>query len=179
MYKLLHHLIFLVFATLVFSPSSYGQRILGISTNLFEVASLSPNLCVEIIAAPRSSFTLDIAYNPWKLSDRLSFRHSSLALGYNYWFAQVLSGHHIGGNISYTAYDVNFGTQNRYKGDLVGVGVTYGYSITLNRRWNLIPSVGVGVGIKYNEIDNPNVPPKGNVVPTLTKLGLAFQYIIN
>ena len=54
---------------------------------------------------------------------------------------------------------------------IVAAGATYGYSLILGKRWNLVPTVGVGVGI--NRVNGKN---EFLVIPT--KIGVNIQMVV-
>ncbi len=157
----------------------FAQR-LGVSTNLFGIATLSPNLGLELVTSPRSTLRLDVDYNPWDLSDNLSFQHERIGLGYRYWFSQSMYGHFAGVSTSYTAYDLALSKDDKWVGSCADLGISYGYGIVLSDHWNLTPSIGFGVAVNNEKIANEDhgYSYHQSVTPTVTEFSLTLQYII-
>lgn len=116
---------------------------------------------------------MDVSGCPWRLSKNLSFRQISIRPTYKYWFKQAFYAHYIGIDLLYSAYDIHL--KNKfYDGNIIALGIGYGYSFLLNERLNLIPGIGIGVG--YNHSRNQTV--KSGIKPVLTQAAITLQYVI-
>ena len=81
---------------------------------------------------------------------------------FRYWLCERMNGHFFGVNASYWDYSVSgynilslFEKESRYKGNAIGVGVTYGYHMAIIPRLGLEFNVGVGVSrLKYDRFDH-------------------------
>ncbi len=158
----------------------YGQKV-AISTDLLKTALLTPNIGVEVVLANRSSLVLNASYNSWgELIPNLSLDHVSITPGYRFWFKRALYSHFIGVNTNFTAFDMKY-QNTRYKGYAAALGIEYGYSIMLSKRWNLTPSIGVCYGF-CRKYENPELGEmsamKNMFTPMITNIGFNLQYII-
>lgn len=161
------------FLFMIWSGSEiYGQRT-SVSTNLLEWGILTPNVGVELRSGQKSSIALDVSGCPWRLSKNLSFRQISIRPTYKYWFKQAFYAHYIGIDLLYSAYDIHL-KKKFYDGNIIALGIGYGYSFILNERLNLIPGIGIGVG--YNHSRNQTV--KSGIKPVLTQAAITLQYVI-
>lgn len=151
--------------------NTYAQRV-AISTNLIEIASLSPSIGFELITSHHSSVSLNTSFAPWKVSSKIYNKHISLDFSYKYWFNQSLYAHYLSVNTLASSYDFKIGKRD-YKGQVIGLGLGYGYSFVLNKHFNIIPNIGLGVGINTNSIIG-----KTEIKPIITNIGLNLQYII-
>ena len=97
---------------------------------------------------------------------------------YRYWFKRPLYSHYIGAHITTAMYDIALNTKQS-EGAFVAVGIGYGYSVLLGKRWSLMPYVGFGVA--YKEIVDRQQRAISNYEfkPMITRLGVSLTYIIN
>lgn len=173
--KFLHRICISFFLTLYlfsFSLKSNAQRI-GLSTNLIGWTVLSPNIGGEITINHRSTFALDLSFSPWKISEQLSLRHVFVLPEYKYWFHQPMFGHYISLNGLYASYDMYLNHKS-YNGNITGLGFGYGYSFILGKRFNLVPSIGIGAGLNLKRGQNI----QESWVPLITKVGISLQYLL-
>ena len=75
----------------------------------------------------------------------------------------------MGANLIYSSYDFSLGGFDR-RNDLLAAGVTYGYSLMLGKRGNIVPVIGLGAGVE--------VADKIRVVPAVTRLGVNIQLVV-
>ncbi|MGL5786751.1 MAG: DUF3575 domain-containing protein [Bacteroidales bacterium] len=149
-----------------------AQR-LGVTTNLLSWATLSPNIGMELCVSHKSSLAFGLTATPWKISDRLSLRQISITPEYRYWFKQVLYGHYIGINMLYSAYDFRF-RRKKYDGNLIALGLGYGYSFLLSERLSIIPGIGFGLGYDHSRISSV----RSGFKPVITKATITLQYVL-
>lgn len=141
------------------SPTECEPRI-AVKTNLVHDALLTPDIGVELSLPPHYSISLDCLGAWW--SKRSSNRYWRIYGGtaeVRYWFGEevaerALTGHHIGVYTSLHTFDFEFGGRGWQSPDMTyGVGISYGYSIPLNKRLNLDFGVKIGYAggrlIKY------------------------------
>lgn len=163
--------ILLAFVAVCMTKNAYAQRV-AISTNLMEVATLSPSIGFDLITGHHSTISLATSFAPWKISNKVYNKHISLDLTYKYWLNQALYAHYIGINTLASSYDLKIGKKH-YKGQLIGLGLGYGYSFVLNKHFNLTPNIGFGVAVNSNSITG-----KTEIKPIITSIGINLQYII-
>ena len=136
---------------------AYAQ-IVTISNNLLYDATLTPNLRVGLRVAPHWSLGMTAGYHPWPLDDTSTrkLRHFLVSPSVRYWKDSVNVHHFFGANIIYSHYNVGgikfpFGLyksvrNERRQGDLVALGVFYGYSWPLGRFFNFEAMIGAAIG---------------------------------
>lgn len=165
--------------------SANAQRI-AVTTNLLEDAFLTPNIGIDVIVADRQSLTFDTSIAPFKATEFLHNKCMTLRAGYKYWFEQALYGHYIGVDAVATSSDLRIGRYNS-RDQYIGLGIGYGYSFIIGKRFNIIPSVGVGVAYGknyegYDMMDESGVGVEALAVPAikpiLTRFAVTFQYVL-
>lgn len=157
----------IVFGTLVLmfvccEQVSVAQQV-TLGNNLLYDATLTPNLRVGVRLAPHWSVGLTGGYRPWPTDDNTQrkWRHVLGAADLRFWVDSVDVHHFLGMNLIYSHYNVAdvrfpFGLwksvrDERRQGDLGAVGLFYGYSWPLGRRWNIEALLGAAVG--YTKYD--------------------------
>ena len=155
-YKLINHQLILV-AFLSLSQGLWAQKV-TVSNNLLYDATLTPNLRVGVRLAPHWSMGLTAGYRPWPTDDTKTrkYRHLLVSPSLRYWKDSVDVHHFFGTNFIYSHYNVGgitfpFGLyksvrNERREGDLYALGLFYGYSWPLGRRWNFEALIGAAVG---------------------------------
>lgn len=162
----------ILFLSIIITGNIYAQRS-AVSTNLFSWATLSPNAGVELCLSHKSTLALNITGTPWKISEDFSLRQISFSPEYRYWFKQALYAHYIGINLLYSTYDFHL-KRKYYDGNIIALGIGYGYSFVLSDRFNLIPGIGIGFG--YN--NSRSVSVSDGFKPLITKATITLQYVI-
>lgn len=130
--------IFFIFIAISFQVSA--QR-MAIKTNTLEWLAASPNLGVEFPLNDWMTAEISASANPWKITDKLFYRHGRVQAEAKYWLRNLLARHYIGITGFYSMFDVGI-NRRAYYGDAAAAGVTYGYNWILSRRWNLEVSGG-------------------------------------
>ena len=170
---------------IVAGTSAKAQRI-AITTNLLEAAFLTPNIGIDVIVADRQSLTFDTSIAPFKASEYLHNKCMTLRAGYKYWLEQALFGHYIGVDAVATSSDLRVGSFTS-RDQYIGLGIGYGYSFIIGKRFNIVPSVGVGVAYGknyegYDMMDESGVGVEAlatpAIKPILTRFAVTFQYIL-
>ncbi len=156
---------------LCISSNIYAQRI-AVSTNLVEIASLSPSVGIDVATGFHSTISFNTSFAPWKISKQFYNKHISLDLEYKYWFQQALYAHYISINSIASSYHIKL-CKKELKGQLIGLGLGYGYSFVINKHFNIIPHIAFGVGILSDSMKS-----KTEINPIITNIGINLQYII-
>ncbi len=165
-------LIVSVLLSVVFVESK-AQRV-SVSTDPLKWATASPNIGLDITMNNHLTLGCEVSFNPFdNLYGDLKFTHLSISPDIKYWFQRPQYSHFVGLNPMYAIYDVSLG-DDRYKGRIAALGVTYGYGFILSRRWALVPTIGLGYGYVNNSLDGSS-----KFSPTVTKFGVGFSYIID
>lgn len=171
----------LILISLTFSMNCFSQRV-GIKTNTLYWATASPNLGVEFRLSRH--FTLNIEGMGNLLEGKKFRTHTATVIPEGrYWFsARPQAGHFVGvmGTGSLFQWKLN---NTFHKGDVVGLGLTYGYSFVLSKRWSLEATLGAGWAhfreIKYKAGEKaPNQINNSKDLFAPLKAGLTFVYLI-
>lgn len=136
------------------ASSVFGQKI-GVKTNLLYDATTTMNLGFEFGLAPRWTLELSGSYNPWTLDEgkNKKIKHLAVIPEARYWLCNRFQGHFFGLHSGYSQFNISAvrlpfqskSTKNhRYQGWGTGVGLAYGYSWILGKRWNLEATFGLG-----------------------------------
>lgn len=144
------------------------QPVVSLKTNaLHWAAGGTPNLSIELKTGRRTSIELSGAYNPWErdggADNTKKLSHWMIRPEIRYWFGERMKGHFLAANLSYWQYDISgysvpipllFKADHRYKGNLWGGGITYGYHWLFGRNAGLEVSFGFGVSsMRYKKYD--------------------------
>ena len=183
----------LTLAVLAMAMGANAQK-WGVKTNLLYDALTTMNLGVELGVAPRWTLELSGAYNPWTLNKDTNKKVRSWGLfpEGRYWFCERFQGHFLGLHSGYSEYNMggvklplwNKDTKPyRYQGWGTGVGVAYGYSWILGKRWNL--EATLGLGYVFTNYDKYACPTCGRKIESKkhhylgpTKAGISIVYMI-
>lgn len=169
------------------SALSYGQK-LAVKTNLLYDATATINLGVEFGLGKKTTLDISANYNGWMLNEskQTSYKHFLIQPEFRYWLCERFIGHFLGAHVGYMDYNASntVFSNNRYDGNMYGVGISYGYQLYIAKRWNLEATIGAGYarrsydtyrGVKKDEFIGKT---KSNYWG-LTKAGIALIYIIN
>lgn len=146
-----------------------AQRV-AVSTNAIYWGMLSPNLSVELGLSRHSSVSLEASALPWNINDKFSIAHLSVVPEYKYWFTMPFYGHYTGVNALYSSYQRVKDSVEK-TGNIIALGVSYGYAFIINKRWNIVPHIAIGGGIDFSS-------GKREFVFVPTKAGINLQMVI-
>lgn len=152
---------------LLATTEAYSQSIV-IKNNLLYDATLTPNLQAEVKVGEQHTVGLTVGYNPFPLDDdspnfgdNKKMRHILVSPSWRYWFCSTFAGHFVSVNAAYVYYNVGNikfplglfkGVKNeRRQGDVVALGVSYGYSWILSPRWSLEAEAGADLGYAWSK----------------------------
>ncbi len=171
--------LFLAFAS--FSVLS-AQRVV-LKSNMLYWATLSPNVGAEFRLSQHFTLNMEVAANPFEIGDK-KLNMATFTPEVRYWLHARPQAHYfIGAMALGSIYDIHL-KETTHKGDALGLGLTFGYSFVLSKRFSLEATVGAGV-LHYREIKNPDgmpMPSSPNNEKTILaplKAGLTLAYIIN
>lgn len=160
----------LFIALLICSVTDCRAQKVAVSTNSLGWLVLSPNVNLEVALDRHNTLSVEAYALPWNINSKFSVAHFTISPEYKYYFTMPYYGHYLGANLLYSTYDRIKDSQTK-RGNLIAAGVTYGYSIIIGKRWNLVPNIGAGVGVDFS-----NGKRKFLFVPT--KIGVNIQLLI-
>ena len=153
----------------LFSTLGVKAQRFAVHTDVVQWAILSPNVSFEMALEQHHSVSFSASACPWEVSDLASVTHLSIEPQYKYWFKMPFYGHYAGASLLYSSYDLNLGKIAR-TGNLLAACADYGYSLILGRRWNLVPHVGLGLGVDLGK--------QTRFVPLVAKIGINIQLVV-
>ncbi len=126
----------------------------NIKTNLIADLTASMNLGFEFRTGGHTSLELVGQWNPFSFRDGMTeWRHWGVQPEFRYWTKETFRGHFFGLQGHYAFYNVgglwngpftDFMHNNRFEGDLYGLGITWGHRWNFARHWGLEVTLGVG-----------------------------------
>lgn len=144
-------LVFFMLCLLIYG--SKAQEVAIKSNFLYDVTT-TMNIGVEIGLADQWTLDIPVNYNPWKLNNGARLRHLGLQPEVRYWFSERFSRTFVGAHAHYAKFNVgnlpdwsfisDNMQQNRYQGDLYGVGISIGHSWAIHEKWSIEASLGLG-----------------------------------
>lgn len=143
MIKLRHLFFALITLGALALPRQAAAQFFGVRVNALAAASGTLGVGLEAAVADRWSLDLAAYWNPID-TRTYSTRLLGVQLGASRWFYEAFVGHFVSGQLTYAAYTLG-GRRDTYKGTLSGVGLSYGYTWMLSKRWNLTLEAGVGL----------------------------------
>lgn len=183
------HLFIIAIMLAAFSPDAASAQSIALKSNLLYDFTGTLNLGGEIRCGDNHSFSLSVNYNPWEFGENKKMKHILIQPEYRWWLNETFVGSFIGAQAHFAQY--NFGgttpfttiKNNRYQGNLIGCGVTYGHQWALSTFWSLEASVSVGYAhLTYDQYG----PAKGDAFIRKahsnyfgpTQIGISFIYFI-
>lgn len=154
--------LFIVLFCLLPISGIWGQQIAVKSNLLYDLTS-TISLGGEIKCDNTHTLSIMMSYNPWEFGDNKKMKHFLIQPEYRKWFDEIFMGSFIGFQAHYGMF--NFGgippaKNNRYQGNLVGVGVSYGYQWMIGPQWNLEAGISLGYAqFSYKHYDRPRGAP--------------------
>ncbi len=150
---------FMVAVMFLLSTTTLKAQNVAVKTNALYWATASFNIGVEAKMSSKWTASLSAGYNPFTFSDNKKLKHILVQPEVRYWFCSPFAGHFVGVNGFYSHYNAGgvnlpFGIYSdlekyRYQGDIGAIGVLYGYSWMLNKRWSIEGVIGIGYGITH------------------------------
>ena len=179
----------LAFAAIALSAGA--QRVV-LKNNVVYDALATPNLGIELGLGRATTLDISGNYNPFEKSSGKMFKHWLIQPEFRYWLCERFNGHFFGLHSGYGEYNIsgvripfqNKSTQeHRYEGWATGIGISYGYTWILGKRWNLEANIGAGyIYTKYDKYECKTCGRfKGNQKKHYfgpTKAGISLIYII-
>lgn len=169
---------------LLLTVSGAGAQVLGVKTNVLAWGAYgTTNLGLEAGFAPRWSVVLDGAYNPFSWGNGKKTNLVAFQSELRYWTRYKFVGHFVGVHGHWGEYDWGMKIY-RYKGNLYGGGISYGYSYMISPRWCLEGNIGLGYTrleheYRYDRLDSRSYyPPNPENKWGLSRLGISLTYLI-
>lgn len=168
---------------------SASCQILALKSNVLYDLTGTVNLGGEVRCGDRHSLGLGVSYNPWEYGGNKKTKLLLVQPEFRYWPGETFVGSFLGVQAHYAQYNFAGTTpfrtikDNRYQGNLIGFGLTYGYQWIVSDFWSLEASLSVGYAhLSYDRYG----PAKGDALTGSshrnyvgpTQIGLSFVYFI-
>lgn len=159
---------------------------IAIKTNLLFDAVLVANLGVEI--SPWTHWSLDIPvwYSPYNISSTRNIRLLAVQPEIRWWSKEAMNGHFVGLHTHVAGFNIALNDYARYQDPnhaLWGLGVSYGYAMTLGKsaHWGLKFTLGAGFAqYHYDAYRNASNGPKfrsgSDCYWGITRAGVTLSY---
>lgn len=160
-----------------------------IKSNLLYDLTSTLNLGTEFKLSDKYTMDVSLNYNPWTFANNKKLKHVLVQPELRYWKDQTFKGHFFGLHAIYAHYNVggidlsSSLNENRYQGDLYGLGASYGYQWRLSPSWSV--EATIGLGYIHSSYDKYECQTCGQFVKSdsknyfgPTKAGLSLIYIL-
>ena len=166
-------------------PQSPKWKI-AIKTNLLFDAVLVANLGVEI--SPWTHWSLDVPvwYSPYNISSTRNIRLLAVQPEIRWWSKEAMNGHFVGLHTHVAGFNIALNDYARYQDPnhaLWGLGVSYGYAMTLGKsaHWGLEFTLGAGFAQYHydayrNESNGPKFRSGSDCYWGITRAGVTLSY---
>jgi len=176
-------ILFALLAVLWGIPHRAAAQIFAVRANALAALTGTVDLGAEVSVADKWTVEVSGYWNPVRTAS-LSTRFHAVQAGGRYWLYESFVGHFVGAQLSYVGYDLGTRTR-RYDGRAYGVGVSYGYSWMLSKRWNVAVEAGIGLFRTKDTRRDPTVDDwddeyvyhyrRWTLFPS--KIGVSFSYL--
>lgn len=148
-------------AILLLSVDASAQNRVVLKNNLLYDATLTPNLGIEAKLSNHWSTGVNAGFRPWPTDDTKTrkYKHLMIAPTLRWWTDSTYHHRFFGATVVYSHYNVGGITfplglypsvkDHRKQGDLLAIGLSYGYSWRLNRTFRLELEGGADVGLTW------------------------------
>ena len=136
--------------------------IAALKNNLLYDAAATPNLQLEFRLDDHWTLQAGVGFNPFPLNDQVlpKWRHVSVEVAPRYWLCEAFTRDFVSVNIGYTHFNVAGGAypigwmyrgvqENRYQGDALLFGASYGWQFALSPHFSIELEGGVDAGVAW------------------------------
>jgi len=138
------------------------KEVVALKNNLLYDAAATPNLQLEVVLARRWTLEIGAGFNPFPIGDMKSpkWRHLLLSVAPRYWFCNAFHRDFISVNAAYAHFNVAGDAYpvawmypqiktNRYQGDAVMGGLSYGWHFAISPHFSIELEGGVDAGYAW------------------------------
>lgn len=171
------------------SALNVQAQAISVNTDLSMLALQTYNIGAEMTIGNRSTLGLSLFTNNQPYWDK-DTKMTGVQPEYRYYFGGRPMYHHFVGVSALAAdYDMKWGS-TRYDGFAAGAGLTFGYVLTLGKRWTIDAHAGLGMVMFHQKKTKDGVPEFETTSGTIaangytgyqvmpTKIGITLSYII-
>lgn len=162
--------------------NAFGQRVV-IKTNALEYCALTPNIALEARLSPK--FSLQMGASAYPITTPINgyvFSNYRIEPELRYWFNRPMARHFMALSSTVGAYSFKLKERN-LKGDVIALGLSYGYDLVLSRHWNLEFEVGAGLasinGTDFTGTEAWDMPMEHKYRFVPMRLAVSFGYVFD
>jgi len=146
----------------VYADEAAKKEVVALKNNLLYDATATPNLQLEVRLTDKWSMEFGGGFNPFPLDDTKfpKWRHFSVWVAPRYWFCHVFNKGYLSFNAAFAHYNVAGGSypigwmynqvkDNRYQGDAVMGGLSYGWHFAISPHFSIELEGGVDAGYSW------------------------------
>ena len=146
------------------SNVSEKKEVVALKNNLFYDAMATPNLELEVLLDPKWTMEFGVGFNPFPLNDEKypKWRHLVVSVAPRYWFCHPFNRGFFSFNAAYAHYNVAGDAypvaymykqvrENRYQGDAVMAGVSFGWHFPISPHFSIELEGGADAGYTWYE----------------------------
>lgn len=130
---------------LLFCSVQSKAQFYSVRTNMLGWLTASPNVGFGIAVSRKTSFDFELMGGFLKLP-QFSTQAIMAQEGMRFWFLEVNAGSFLGFHFTQALYDVG-NAKYLYRGQAYGVGLSYGHSWYVAKRWNI--GIEIGASVMY------------------------------
>ncbi len=176
-------------ALMAMSFSTVRAQMVAVSTDVLMDALMVPSIGAELVVGERTSVGLScfVGHNPWGNDMKMA----GLQPEWRYYFSgRPMHSYFIGVGGVVATYDITW-KGKVYDGYACGLGLTFGYVISLGKRFNIDLHAGFGMigyrqkeyfeGDNYEADSNYGAPSQANASGYMllpTRIGVSVAYIL-
>ena len=144
------------------SNVSEKKEVVALKNNLFYDAMATPNLELEVLLDPKWTMEFGVGFNPFPLNDEKypKWRHLVVSVAPRYWFCHPFNRGFFSFNAAYAHYNVAGDAypvaymykqvrENRYQGDAVMAGVSFGWHFPISPHFSIELEGGADAGYTW------------------------------
>ncbi len=158
-----------------------AQRIM-LKTNTLGWVTLTPNLGLETRLSRHNTLNLEAYATPAHYG-KYRWKHATFSPEVRHWFSARPQARHFVGVMGLGSVYNMMLNEDTHEGMALGLGVTYGYSIVLGKRWSLELTAGAGYLYRREKEQYRFADPVEGINRHISsfsplKAGVSFVYII-
>lgn len=134
---------------MLFAHNEAKAQFSSVSFNTLGLATGNINVAFDVKLDTKVSFNMPLSFSP-VMAKQVGWQNICFSPGARFWTNELYNGSFVSVYGSAAYYRIRYDGWNR-QGWATGLGVSYGYSHLISKRWNL--EVEVGVSAIYTEFD--------------------------
>lgn len=128
---------------MAFAHSEAHAQFSSVSVNTVGLVTGNINAAIDVKLDTKISFNMPLSFSP-VMSKQVGWQNVVFSPGARFWTNELYNGSFFGVYGSAAYYRLRYDGWNR-QGWAAGIGVSYGYSYLLTKRWNIEFEVGASV----------------------------------